>query len=51
MNQYFKVCNLIKKETLAQLFSCEIYEIFKTIFYRTPSGDCFWSLLARIILV
>ena len=28
---------LIKKETLAQLFSCEICEIFKnTFFYRTP---------------
>ena len=30
-------CNLIKKETLAQVFSCEFCEIFKyTSFYRTP---------------
>ena len=30
-------CNRIKKETLAQVFSCEISEIFKSIFfYRTP---------------
>ena len=31
------VCNFIKKETLAQVFSCEICEISKnTCFYRTP---------------
>ena len=30
-------CSFIKKETLAQVFSCEISEIFKnTNFYRTP---------------
>ena len=30
-------CNFIKKETLAQAFSCEFYEISKnTFFYRTP---------------
>ena len=29
-----KACNLIKKETLAQVFSCEIYEIFKNTFFR-----------------
>ena len=29
-------CNFIEKETLAQMFSCEFYEIFKNIFsYRT----------------
>ena len=29
-------CNFIKKETLAQVFSCEFFEIFKnTFFYRT----------------
>ena len=32
-----KACNFIKKETLAQVFSCEFYEISKnTFFYRTP---------------
>ena len=31
-------CNFIKKETLAQVFSCEFYELSKdTFFYRTPS--------------
>ena len=30
-------CNFIKKETLAQAFSCEFYEMSKnTSFYRTP---------------
>ena len=31
-----EACNFIKKETLAQLFSCEFCEFFKnTFFYRT----------------
>ena len=30
--------NFIKKETLAQVFSCELSEIF---IYRTPPDDCF----------
>ena len=31
-------CNFIKKETLAQMFSCEFCKISKnTFFYRTPS--------------
>ena len=34
--------NFIKKETLAQVFSFEFCEIFKSTFYRTPSGNCFW---------
>ena len=30
-------CKFIKKETLAQMFSCEFYKISKnTFFYRTP---------------
>ena len=33
----FTTCNFIKKETLAQVFSCEFCEIFKNNFcYRTP---------------
>ena len=33
-----QTCNFIKKETLAQVFSCEFYEICKsTFFYRTLS--------------
>ena len=32
-----KACSFIKKETLAQVFSCEFCEISKnTFFYRTP---------------
>ena len=35
-------CNFIKKETLAQVLSCEFCEISKNTFsYRTPLGDCF----------
>ena len=33
-----KACNFIKKESLAQVFSCEFCEISKsTCFYRTPT--------------
>ena len=31
--QRFQACNFIKKETLAQVFSCEFYEIFKNTFF------------------
>ena len=32
----YQACNFIKKETLAQVFSCEFCKIFKnTFFYRT----------------
>ena len=32
-----QACNFIKKETLAQVFSCEFFEISKnTFFHRTP---------------
>ena len=38
----FSACNFIKKETLAQTFSCEFCKIFKnTFFYRKP----LWLLL------
>ena len=37
-----EACNFIKKETLAQMFSCEFSEISKNIFFnRIPLGDCF----------
>ena len=33
----FCACNFIKKQTLAQVFSCEFCEISKkNFFYRTP---------------
>ena len=28
-----EACNFIKKETLAQVFSCEFWEIFKNTFF------------------
>ena len=32
-----ETCNFMKKETLAQVFSCEFCEIYKnTFYYRTP---------------
>ena len=40
--------NYIKKETLAQVFSCEFCGISKiTFFNRTPLGDCLWILQLR----
>ena len=30
-----ETCNFIKKETLAQVFSCEFWEIFNSFLYRT----------------
>ena len=36
--------SFIKKETLAHVFSCKFYEIFKsTFFWRHTSGGCFCS--------
>ena len=33
-----RACNFIKKEALAEVFSCEFYEISKNTFsYRTPA--------------
>ena len=32
-------CNFIKKETIAQVFSCEFHEMFEeSFFYETPLG-------------
>ena len=41
-----KACNFIKKETLAQVFSCEFPKIFKnTFFHLTPLVAAFEGLL------
>ena len=44
-------CNFIKKETLTQVFSCEICKIVKNIyFYRTPlvaASECYLSYLCH----
>ena len=40
-------CNFIKKETLAQVFSCEFCKISKnTFFYRTPLVAAFKDYLS-----
>ena len=44
-----EACNLIKKETLAQVFSCKFCEISKNTFsYRTPPAAA--SVLMLIII-
>ena len=45
-NKVAGACNFIKKETLAQVFSCEFCEISKnTFFYRTPLVAAFlWGI-------
>ena len=39
-------CKFIKKETLAQVFSCKFCEIFKNIFFieHRASGESFSTL-------
>ena len=45
-----RLCNFIKKETLAQVFSCEFCEISKnTFFYRTPLEAASENLLDFIM--
>ena len=39
-----KTCNVIKKETLAQVFSYEFCEISKNNFSKNTSGGCFCIL-------
>ena len=47
-NTCAKTCNFNKKETLAQVFSCEFCEIFKNIFFhRTPLEVAFERILAE----
>ena len=36
-------CNLIKKEALTQVFSCEFGEVFKNTFFYNNSGGCFYT--------
>ena len=39
----YKSPDFIKKEALAEVFSCQFCKISKnTFFYRTPLYDCFW---------
>ena len=44
-------CNSIKKESLAEVLSCQFCEIFKSnIFDRTPRDDCFYRQLKFSLL-
>ena len=47
----FLSCNFIKKETLAQGFSCEFCKIFKNTFFRTPLGGCFYFTTAVDVIL
>ena len=50
VKKVFLACNSIKKETLAQVLSCEFCEISKnTFFYRTPpvAASVLWTLLGE----
>ena len=40
-----EVYNFIKKETSTQVFSYEIFEIFKNLFWGTSANDCFWKCI------
>ena len=49
VKKVFLECNFIKKETLAQVFSCEFCEISKNIFsHRTPPVAA--SVITRSVL-
>ena len=41
--------NLLKKESMAQVFSCEFCEISKSTFHKTPQGDFFWNFIHIIV--
>ena len=44
-----EACNFVKKETPAQVFSCEFYEISKNTFHRTPLDACFFCFHFQIV--
>ena len=51
-----EACNFIKKETLAQVFSCEFCEIFKNMYFedhlrKAASWSLWFSLITLKILV
>ena len=44
-------CSIIKKETTAQVFSCEFCEIFNNSFFlQNISNGCFWNLFMLKLL-
>ena len=42
-----QACNFIKKEILAQLFSCEFYEISKNIFFT----EHLWTTALEYVII
>ena len=50
-----QACNFVKKETLAQVFSCEFCEISKNSFFAehlwATASDCYHFIAIRIILL
>ena len=43
-------CNFIKKETMAQVFSCEFCEVVKNTFFTEEAlGDCLCATLGQNI--
>ena len=45
LRNFAKVCKILQKETLTQVFSYELCEISKNIFLQNTSG---WLLLAKL---
>ena len=39
--------NFIKKETLTQVFSCEVSQIFNNIFLQNTSGGYLWKMVYK----
>ena len=44
-----RACNFIKKETQAQVFSCEFFKIFKNILLQNTSGQLLLFFPANFI--
>ena len=48
-----EACDFIKKETLAQVFSCKFFETFKSAFFtdhlRTTASEKPWFLLRNLL--
>ena len=43
--------NFMKKEILAQVFSCEFFEISKNTFFKEHLDDCFWRDRLQFLLL
>ena len=45
-----EACNFIKKETVAQVFSCEFYKIFKNTFFTEHLWTAGFASSERLLL-